>query len=109
MKGIFSLAVFVTLVICLTGCYTIPHHFADDDEYQEIIIYYPVPIEPYDPCPEPYPPDPPTINPPVHNPQPIVRQPEPPRNDQGYKDQIRDPLRGQGNRGDNERKTQGRS
>lgn len=109
MKGIFSIVVFVVFVISLTGCYTIPRHFADDDEYQEIIIYYPVPVQPYDPCPDPpYISGPhPLPNPPVHN--PIVRQPEPPRNDNGYKDQIRDPLRGQGNRGDIERKTRGRS
>jgi hypothetical protein len=106
MKGIITISMFAILFLGLTGCYTIPRHFAEDEEYQEVIIYYPVPIEPYDPCPVP---DPPTYNPPVHNPQPIIRQPEPPRNDQGYRDQVRDPIRRDGNRGDIESKTRGRS
>lgn len=102
MKGIFSLTVFVTYIISLTGCYTIPQHFTDD-EFQEIIIYYPEPIPLPEPCcVDPIPPDPPN-----NNPKPIIRQPETPRNDQGYRDQVRDPLRGNGNRGDNERKTRG--
>ena len=110
MKGIIFLSMFAIFLLGLSGCYTIPRHFADD-EYEEVIIRYPVPILPYDPCPEP-----PFIggphplpNPPVQNPQPIIRQPEPPRNDQGYRNQVRDPIRRDGNRGDNERKTRGRS
>ena len=84
--------------MCLVGCYTIPRHFAE--EYEEIIIYDPGPTEPpvYDP-----PiliPGPPVFYPPAPdpNPEPKLRQPEKTKDRNGYENQIRDPLRGHGNR-----------
>jgi hypothetical protein len=78
MKGIFFLIVFGLGLIGLGGCYTIPRHFADEEE----IDYY-TPIEqPY--LPEPiidYPPPPPVYYPPAPEPpnRPKDRQPEKPR------------------------------
>lgn len=113
MKGLITSLVFLFLLIGLSGCYTIPQHFADDNECEEVVVYYPEPVPPPPPIAPPispiirppYVPRPPVM---VPDPKPIIRQPEVPQETKGYKDQVRDPLRGHGERGNEERNTQGR-
>jgi hypothetical protein len=89
MKGVFFIAVFGLGLIVLNGCYTIPRHYAT----QEIIIYYPVPVEPDPtyggPLPLPVPvPNPPSTD--VFRPD---RNPIPPKDD-GNSYSKRDQLQG---------------
>ena len=103
MKGVLFLLVFGFMLVGLNGCYTIPHHFAEGDEYDEEIFYYPPPP------PHPYPPDPPyprppyIPNPPSPDPQPKISHPETPKDNNGSSYGVRDPLRGHGGRGTGER------
>ena len=100
MKWLLTSLVFLIMLIGLSGCYTIPQHFADENDYQEVIIYYEVPL----------PPPPPIYYPPVPDPTPlpILRQPAEEKNRNNSGNQVRDPLRGHGNRGNEERNTQGK-
>ena len=110
MRGVFSSIFFFVVLLGLNGCYTITYLSSDDNECENVIVYYPISVPPpvIDPGPwpgpnPPYPP--PTPNP---DPQPKIRQPEVPVERKGSGDQVRDPLRGHGNRGNEERKTEGR-
>jgi hypothetical protein len=109
MKRLITSLVFLFMITALGGCYTIPKHFADDYDSEQVIIYYEVPPPPpiidYYP---PIPPTPPVTNPPDPNPKPIIRQPNPPNNSGNSGNQVRDPLLGHGERGNTERNTQGR-
>jgi len=100
MKGVITIFAFVFVLMGLNGCYTIPHHFADDEE----VVYYP-PIEPYIPDPIiiviDYPP--PLPSPPINLPAPERnlpkdRQPEKPKDSYD----SRDPLQGGSGRGSGE-------
>jgi hypothetical protein len=100
MKVLITSLVFLFLLIAFSGCYTVPQYFAENNECEEVIVYTevvlpPPPIIYYPPVPDP-------------NPRPIIRQPEIPLETKGYKDQVRDPLRGHGERGNEKRNTQGR-
>jgi hypothetical protein len=101
MKTVITSLIFLFVLIGLSGCYTVPQHFADNNEYTEVNIYYEVPL-----------PSPPPVEyfPPVPNPAPvpIVRQPAEEKNRNGSGNQVRDPLRNNGRRGTEERKIQGR-
>ena len=101
MKRLIASLVFLFLILAVSGCYTIPHHLADDNECEQIIIYYEVPL--------PQPPQiylPPTPDP--GPPRPMIRGPVEERNNNKSGNQVRDPLRGHGERGNTERNTQGR-
>jgi hypothetical protein len=101
MKGVFFLVVFGLSLVLLTGCYTIPQHFAGDEE----TVYYPP--QDYPPVyypPEPYPPaPPPTYYPPPPPPeQTKVRKPDDGRNGESPGQKVRDPIRNHGGRGNDE-------
>jgi hypothetical protein len=100
MKWIFFLIVFGLGLIGLSGCYTIPRHYAT----QEIIIYYPVPVEPEPTYGGPHPLPVPVPKPPSTNVIRPDRNPITP-NDDGNSYHQRDPLQGGNNRGSGEIKT----
>lgn len=96
MKGILIILVLSLGLMGLIGCATVPRHYT----YVEEVIYYPPPPPPppeyYYP---PVPPTPPVVTPPAPEMRPPRdRQPEKPRERKGYEDQVRDPLRGHGER-----------
>jgi hypothetical protein len=100
MKVVITLLALVIIMVGFNGCYTIPHHFADNEE---IVYYPPPPSPPPDYFPSPLPLPPPTYYPPAPEPeQPKIRQPENPRDDRGSSYGDRDPLRGNGGRGNGE-------
>ncbi len=92
MKLIYTLPVLIIFLTSLTGCYTIPQHYAEDEEEYYDVYYIPIPN---DPCPllEPNP-----------DPQPIIITPAPTIDRKGFEEQTRDPLRGNNDRGNDERK-----
>ena len=100
MKRLTISLVFLYLLFGLNGCYTILPTSEESYEVTEVIVYYPVPV----PIPQPV--YPPVINPPyyphppifVPYPEPKIRQPEQPQSGGGSGDQVRDPLRGHGER-----------
>lgn len=100
MKGIFFLAVFGIGLMALNGCYTIPRHYAT----QEIIIYYPVPVEPEPTYGGPHPLPVPVPKPPSTDVIRPDRNPIPPKDD-GSSYSKRDPLQGGDHRGSGETKT----
>lgn len=116
MKRLIFYLVFLFLLIGLSGCYTILETVEECDEAPDVIVYYPVPVPTLPPLPPISPPISPVIrppyvpNPPVHNPepQPKLRQPENPNIGQESGNQVRDPLRDHGGRGNVDRNTQGR-
>ena len=117
MKRLIFYLVFLFLILGFNGCYTILETSNECNEEPDVIVYYPVPVPvPTLPPPPISPPISPIIrppyvpNPPIHNPepQPIIRQPENPNNGQGSGNQVRDPLRNHGGRGNTDRNTQGR-
>jgi hypothetical protein len=115
MKRLIISLVFLFLLIELSGCYTILQTSEECYEEPEVIVYYPVtvPLPPPPPISPPVSPiiRPPYIpNPPVKNPepQPIIRHPQDPNPSGGSSNQVRDPLRNHGGRGNDERNTQGR-
>ena len=96
MKGILIILVLSLGLMGLIGCATVPRHYT----YVEEVIYYPPPPPPppeyYYP---PVPPTPPVVAPPAPETRPPRdRQPEKPKERKGYEDQVRDPLRGHGER-----------
>ena len=102
MKGVIIIA-FSFFLMGLNGCYTVPHHFANDYVSEEIIVYFPDPIPPVGgPWPHPDPPYKPIPNPIVNN--PIDRQPEKPKDD-GNSHGNRDQLQGGSKRGSGEIKS----
>ena len=92
MKAVFLWIIFIYIIVGLNGCYTVPHHFADENAYIEIIVYYPDPIPPVGgPWPTPDDPYTPIIYPTVTS--PVNRQPEKPKDDgnsYGKRDQLQD-------------------
>ncbi|MCW8809344.1 MAG: hypothetical protein OQJ93_09160 [Ignavibacteriaceae bacterium] len=110
MKRLIISLVFLFLLIGLSGCYTILQTSEECYEEQEVIVYYPVPV-PIPPPPPISPPVSPIIRPPyvpsppvkIPEPKPIIRHPENPNRGGGSGDQVRDPLRGHGERGNSER------
>jgi hypothetical protein len=102
MKKILFLSIIVLGIVGLTGCYTVPRHYAPQVE----VIYY-VPVEPpYPPEPiidyPPPPPSPPVYYPPSTDPNPQRdRIPEKPKDSYGK----RDPLQGGEHRGGGNTKT----
>ena len=96
MKGVLIILVLSLGLMGLIGCATVPRHYT----YVEEVIYYPPPPPPppeyYYP---PVPPTPPVVTPPAPEMRPPRdRQPEKPKERKGYEDQVRDPLRGHGER-----------
>ena len=114
MKRLIASLTFLFLMIAVSGCYTIPQNFADDNECEQIVIYEPICVLPAPPVAPP-PPISPIIRPPivrppviVPHPKPIINQPNPPKNSGNSGNQVRDPLRSHGERGNTERNAQGR-
>lgn len=105
MKVVLTSIVSLFVLLGLNGCYTILPTSEGCNEVTEVIVYYPVsvPVPPPDPRPWPDPPYPPPPQPPAPDPQPKLRQPEVPKERIGYEEQVRDPLRRQGERGNSER------
>ena len=95
MKRFIISLVFLFLLIGLSGCVTVPHHYT----YVEEVIYYPPPPPPPEYYYPPVPPTPPIVKLPVSEPNPPrIRQPEKPNRGGGSDNQVRDPLRGHGER-----------
>ena len=96
MKGVRIILVLSLGLMGLIGCATVPRHYT----YVEEVIYYPPPPPPppeyYYP---PVPPTPPVVTPPAPEMRaPRDRQLEKPKEIKGYEDQVRDLLRGHGER-----------
>lgn len=97
MKTVVLLFFIGLVFVGLTGCYTVPRHYTQ----QEVIIYY-IPVEPpYSPDPiidyPPPPSSPPVYYPPSGDTTPQRdRLPEKPKDSYGQ----REPLQGGSNRGD---------
>jgi hypothetical protein len=105
MKGVLIILVLGLGLVGLIGCATVPRNYT----YVEEVIYYPPPPPPppeyYYP---PVPPTPPVVTPPAPETRPRRdRLPEKPKERKGYEDQVRDPLRGHGERNpEQDRKTE---
>ena len=99
MKGVIIILAFVFVLVGLSGCYTVPHHFVVEEEE----VYYP-PVDPYIPDPIIIIVDPPPPSPSIYYPpapvvtQPHDRQPVKPPDSYG----TRDPLQGGNHRGGGE-------
>ena len=76
MKRLMASLTFLFLMIAVSGSYTIPQNFADDNECEQIVIYEPICVLPTPPVAPP-PPISPIIRPPIVRPPVIVPHPKP--------------------------------
>jgi len=110
MKVVLTSIVNLFVLLGLNSCYTILPISEECNKVTEVMVYNPVPVPTPPPRPV-YPPVSPIIHPPYvpsppindPEPKPIIRLPEVSKDRRGYEEQVRDPLRRQGERGNSER------